>query len=101
MKAWSSLLFASLGATAGLAFFLAACVAYAATPSDPQKPVGYVFIAFYSLMLGGAVFGFASSLSSLFEQPRSSRSFVLRLSLAIVCAAIVTGIVIQHRHSLF
>jgi MFS family permease len=101
MKAWTSFVCGLLGAASALAFFMQAYLVYAATPSDPQKPIGYIFMAFYSLILGGAVFGLASTILSILSGSRSGKSIVLLSCAALACAAIIAGIMVQHWRDLF
>jgi lipid-A-disaccharide synthase-like uncharacterized protein len=50
---------AGLAWIAGVLFFLRLSIAYSATPSDAQKAVGYVFIAWYCGFFGGCIFAAA------------------------------------------
>jgi len=48
---------ALIGVGAGLAFLLPTVGAYDATPSDPQKPIGYLFIGAYSFLIAALFAG--------------------------------------------
>lgn len=82
-------------------FFAQSWVSYAATPPDPQKPVGYVFIVLYSVIFGGAVFGLCSSLLLAFGWAHGRGRLVTLFVVAIVCAAIIAGLLLRHWRDLF
>jgi len=81
---------------AGVAFFARAAAIYSETPSDPQKPVGYIFIALYASLVGGATFGASvCCATSLATQARTSA----RVACAVAAIALATTAVLLVVHS--
>jgi len=79
-----------------VALFLWLASAYSATPSDPQKGIGYVFIAFYSIILGGIVYG-ALAFGSLSGRSFSQRRRAIMLG-AISALFAVIALLMVFRH---
>jgi len=75
-------------------FFLFMAVRYSATPSDPQKAVGYFFIALYSGFLAVLVRVFAGTLATLCSSSRKTSLLLACASAAIGLACVITVMVI-------
>jgi hypothetical protein len=83
-------------AAIALPFFVYLCSAYAATPSDPQKAIGYIFIALYCAVV--AAFGFAlarltCSIPRSVQRPMQCITFCL---LAAACAVALLLMIVRH-----
>jgi hypothetical protein len=83
---------AALSWISGLALFIWLCVDYSAIPSDPQKAVGYAFIAFYCAAFGGFLFGSAT----FFSMFRESRGRPLRAAMLGFIAVLFAGIALMR-----
>lgn len=85
---------AALVCGAVLFWWLAA--AYSETPQDPQKAVGYFFIAFYCLFFGGFIYG-ALAFGSMARASLPQRGRAIMLSaIAVFFAGIAVTMVLRH-----
>jgi hypothetical protein len=82
-----------IASIAGSLFFWWIALEYANTPSDPQKALGYFFIAAYSGFVAAAVFG-SGALIALFRQKRRR----MLLLPAALCAVIAVALAIYRPH---
>ena len=84
-----------VGAIAALIFVLPTFAAYSATPSDPQKAVGYIFISLYGLATG-ALGGFSAAAFYQAFGRRVDRLVCARwLAVGIVTATAFAGLFIS------
>jgi hypothetical protein len=79
-----------------VALFLWLANAYSATPSDPQKAVGYVFIAFYAIIFGGLVYG-ALAFGSLSRRSHSQTGRAIMLGAVSALLAVIAALMV-FRH---
>ena len=82
-----------VGGIIALAFFYHAAYLYSQTPSDPQKAIGYIFIAMYSAVIGaasyGAVYTGVMIPSVLHNRMKALGLFILSLASAIAAVLLV------------
>jgi hypothetical protein len=81
------------GGIAASAFYLHASRLYSQTPSDPQKAIGYIFIALYSALVGAPAFG---SVFTGFMIPlvRHNKTAMLGLSVLSLLLALATALLV-------
>lgn len=93
---FSSRISGVIAAVAGLLFFIYLSIAYSATPSDPQKAIGYVFIALYCGIFGVFSFGVVRPLFSILHVRHEPARLIVLVCVAIASAAMVTLMIVQH-----
>ena len=72
----------------GISLFVWLSIAYSATPSDPQKAVGYFFIAWYCAFFGGCIFATAYFFT-LFRQARRIDAALLTVLFSVAAILMV------------
>ena len=75
-----------VGLSVAIAFGVHASRLYSLTPSDPQKPVGYFFIALYSGIVGASVCGSVFTALLAVASVRRIRTASLCAMLSVLCA---------------
>lgn len=84
------------GGIASSIFFVRAAILYSETPADPQKAVGYVFIAAYAVLIGVLACGATvSGVAALALRRRTSD----RLACGLVAGVLMVSAVLLVVHS--
>ena len=80
----------------GVVLFLWLADAYSVTPQDPQKAVGYFFIALYCIIFGGFIYG-ALAFGAMARGALRQRGRAIFLSaIALLFAGIAVAMVLRH-----